>query len=132
MKKSVCALSSLTLLFLLTGVLLVACSASQIPAAPTSGPISTPTNAPLPTNAPTAGQPATAAPTASQPTTTTLDGQTLLQERCTVCHSLDRVASKHKTADQWKATVERMVGNGAQLDAQERQTLIDYLAQTYP
>ncbi|MDP3185031.1 MAG: hypothetical protein Q8M58_07155, partial [Anaerolineales bacterium] len=61
--------------------------------------------------------PATAAPTASQPVTTTLDGQTLLQERCTVCHSLSRVTSKHKTADQWKTTIERMVGKGAQGDA---------------
>jgi len=122
MKIGVFALSLLTLLFFLTSVLLAACAPSQTPSEPTAGAITVPTNAPLPTNAPTAGQPAT----------TTLDGQTLLQERCTVCHSLDRVASKHKTADQWKATVERMVGKDAQLNAQEQQTLIDYLAQTYP
>jgi len=132
MKKGVFALASLTLLLLLTGILLAACGPSQTPSEPTAGPITAPTNAPLPTNAPTAGQPATAAPTASQPVTTTLDGQTLLQERCTVCHTLDRVTSAHKTADQWKTTVGRMVGKGAQLDAQEQQTLIDYLAQTYP
>jgi cytochrome c-type biogenesis protein CcmH/NrfF len=70
---------------------------------------------------------------ASQPpAATTPDGQTLLQERCTVCHNLNRVTSAHKTADQWTTTVERMVGKGAQLDAQEQQTLIDYLAQIYP
>jgi len=66
------------------------------------------------------------------PAATTPDGQTLLQERCTVCHNLNRVTSAHKTADQWTTTVERMVGKGAQLNAQEQQTLIDYLAQTYP
>jgi mono/diheme cytochrome c family protein len=59
------------------------------------------------------------------------DGQTLLQERCSVCHSSDRVTSAHKTADQWTATVERMVSHGAQLTTQEQQTLVDYLAANY-
>ncbi len=59
------------------------------------------------------------------------DGQTLMQQRCSVCHSLDRVTSAHKTADQWTATVERMVSHGAQLNAQEQQTLIAYLAANY-
>lgn len=59
------------------------------------------------------------------------DGQTLMQERCSVCHSTDRITTAHKTADKWTTTVERMVGKGAQLDSQEQQTLIDYLAANY-
>ncbi|HEY5270133.1 MAG TPA: hypothetical protein VII97_07335 [Anaerolineales bacterium] len=59
------------------------------------------------------------------------NGQTLMQERCSVCHSTDRVTSAHKTVDQWTTTVERMVSRGAQLNAQEQQTLIDYLAANY-
>ena len=59
------------------------------------------------------------------------DGQALLQERCSVCHSADRVTSAHKTADQWTTTVQRMVSKGAQLNSQEQQTLIDYLAANY-
>jgi cytochrome c5 len=59
------------------------------------------------------------------------DGQTLLQERCSVCHSTDRIFLAHKTADQWTTTVGRMVGKGAQLSSQEQQTLIDYLAANY-
>jgi cytochrome c5 len=76
----------------------------------------------------------TAAPAASSSggSGTGLDGQTLMEQRCSVCHSTDRITSAHKTADQWKTTVERMVSHGSQLDAQEQQTLIDYLAQTYP
>ena len=105
MNKRTTSLISILLLVLLVGTFLTACGASQTPAAASTG---------------------------SQPAATTLDGQALLQERCTVCHNLDRVTSAHKTADQWKTTVERMVGKGAQLDAQEQQTLIDYLAQTYP
>ena len=55
----------------------------------------------------------------------------LMQERCSVCHSLTRVTSAHHTADEWKATVDRMINHGAQLTPQEETTLIDYLAQNY-
>ncbi len=58
-------------------------------------------------------------------------GQVLMQTRCSVCHSVSRVTSAHKTASQWKASVDRMINNGAQLTAQEEQTLVDYLAQNY-
>ena len=58
-------------------------------------------------------------------------GQSLMQDRCSVCHSLDRVTSAHKTAGAWKITVDRMISNGAQLTTQEEQTLINYLAQNY-
>jgi mono/diheme cytochrome c family protein len=59
------------------------------------------------------------------------NGQTLMQDRCSVCHSLDRLTSAHKTAAEWTTTVERMVSHGAQLNSQEQQTLIDYLAANY-
>ena len=58
-------------------------------------------------------------------------GQTLMQDRCSVCHSTDRVTSAHKTADEWKTTVDRMISRGAQLSSQEEQTLVDYLALNY-
>ena len=59
------------------------------------------------------------------------DGQSLMQERCSVCHSLDRVTSAHKTSDQWKTTVDRMISHGANLTSQEEQALVGYLAQNY-
>lgn len=58
-------------------------------------------------------------------------GQALMQQRCTVCHSANRVTSVQKTAAQWKVTVDRMINNGAQLSPAEEQTLVTYLAQTY-
>jgi len=70
------------------------------------------------------------APTATS-TASSSDGQTLMQTRCSVCHSVTRIISAHKTADEWKATVDRMINNGAQLSAQEEQTLVAYLAQNY-
>jgi mono/diheme cytochrome c family protein len=61
----------------------------------------------------------------------TLDGQTLMQQRCSVCHSLDRVTSAQKTLDQWTVSVNRMIAHGAQLSPQEEQTLVAYLAANY-
>jgi hypothetical protein len=61
-----------------------------------------------------------------------LDGQALLQQRCTVCHDISGISRMHGTSSQWAGLVNQMVRRGAQLNAQEKQTLIDYLAQTYP
>jgi uncharacterized protein YceK len=60
------------------------------------------------------------------------DGQTLMQTRCTECHSLSRVISAHMTSSQWKRTVDKMILNGAQLTPSEEQVLVDYLAKNYP
>jgi hypothetical protein len=54
-----------------------------------------------------------------------------LQERCTVCHSLERVQQAQKTVEQWEQTVTRMMGKGAQLNDVEWATLFAYLVATY-
>ena len=59
------------------------------------------------------------------------DGLSLMQSRCSVCHSTDRITTAHKTTDQWQTTVNRMISHGAQLNAAEEQTLVAYLAATY-
>jgi cytochrome c5 len=118
-------------------------TATEVP--PTEAPA---TEAPTATEVPPTEAPATEAPTATEappteaPTATevpateeapiTLDGRSLLEERCTVCHDLGRVERSKKTEEEWKATVERMVGKGAQLDEAEQELLIKYLAETYP
>ena len=61
-----------------------------------------------------------------------LDGKALTEERCTACHSLDRVKSAKKTADEWTANVERMVEIGAQLNEAEQKAVIEYLSEAYP
>jgi hypothetical protein len=61
----------------------------------------------------------------------TLDGKTLLEERCTACHTLDRVESASKSAAGWGLNVREMVGKGAKLNASEQEVLIDYLSITY-
>ena len=106
--------------------------ATEVPAteAPTATEVP-PTETP-PTEAPTATEiPATAAP-ATEEAPATLEGKSLLEERCTQCHDLGRVERAKKTEEEWKATVERMVGKGAQLNQAEQELLIKYLTETYP
>lgn len=63
---------------------------------------------------------------------TTLDGKTLLEERCTVCHTLDRIERASMSAAGWGKNVREMVGKGAELSASEQEVLIQYLSITYP
>jgi hypothetical protein len=61
----------------------------------------------------------------------TLDGKTLVEERCTECHGLDRTTGASQTEEEWRTTVERMVSKGADLDAEEQEVVIEYLSATY-
>lgn len=61
----------------------------------------------------------------------TLDGNALIDERCTVCHTRDRIDQQDKDEAGWNATVDRMIGYGADLDSAERQAVINYLVETH-
>ena len=76
----------------------------------------------------------TAVPTSEQEEAApvTLDGKSLVEERCTQCHGLGTVEQAKKTEEEWKATVERMVGKGAQLSQEEQALVIQYLTEAYP
>jgi cytochrome c5 len=60
-----------------------------------------------------------------------LDGETLLQERCTDCHGLGETTSARKTRAEWDETVTRMISKGAELNDEEKTILLDYLAENY-
>lgn len=57
-----------------------------------------------------------------------LDGAALIDARCSTCHTTDRIFAADKDEAGWTATVDRMIGYGAQLSADERQAVIDFLA----
>ena len=59
------------------------------------------------------------------------EGAALLEERCSVCHPTTRPKSKHKTAEQWEATVSRMMEKGARLTEDEKKILLDHLSSSY-
>ncbi len=115
---------------------MTACGSSTKPSTPMNTPPPTATHTPAPetteppdeTDEPADATTATveASPTAA------IDGQGLLQDRCTACHSLTRIETASKTAEGWEATVNRMVGYGVVLSAEELEALVQYLAETYP
>jgi cytochrome c5 len=78
-------------------------------------------------------QPTPASSPAMQPSGETVasDGATLLDTRCSVCHSADRAREASKTREQWDQTVTRMIDHGAQLTEAEKTVLVDYLAANY-
>ena len=125
------------LLVLLTMMLfMTACGSSTEPSTPTNTPppTATPTAVPETTEPPdeTDEPAATATATVEASPTAAFDGQALLQDRCTACHSLTRIETASKTAEGWEATVNRMVGYGVVLSAEELDALVQYLAETYP
>jgi cytochrome c-type biogenesis protein CcmH/NrfF len=63
--------------------------------------------------------------------TTQLDGATLVQQRCSVCHPLGRVESSNHTAAQWNTIVNTMISRGAQLTSEEKTVVVDYLAANF-
>lgn len=60
-----------------------------------------------------------------------IDAATLVQNRCTQCHSLDKVTSVQMTQAQWDQTVSNMIQKGAQLSGDEHVAVVAYLAETY-
>lgn len=60
-----------------------------------------------------------------------INGAELLEKRCSVCHPSAKPKAAKKTAEQWEATVTRMMGKGAKLSADEKKALVDHLSKTY-
>ena len=58
-------------------------------------------------------------------------GKTIVQRACSHCHALKVVTSKRATKDQWSALVDQMVSRGAELDDDEIDVVVDYLAKNF-
>lgn len=115
------------------------------PASPTLAPTNTsipPTSTavtPINTAVPPTNTPLSPTETPVKPTSTStpvgsseLDGSALVSARCIVCHDLSRIQSAKKSSEEWQSTVERMIGKGASLNAEEKAAVIQFLAATYP
>ena len=55
------------------------------------------------------------------------DIEALIIDRCSACHSADRVFSADKTEVQWETTIDRMIGLGANVTDEEKTDMIDWL-----
>ncbi|MEE8640656.1 MAG: hypothetical protein V3T41_09630 [bacterium] len=58
-------------------------------------------------------------------------GKALLETRCTVCHTLERVHKKKAARAGWEKTVDHMIKKGAKLDDAEREAVMEHLTATY-
>ncbi len=88
------------------------------------------TEAPEPTsNAPAPAAPPAAAPI--DPEVAAISGQTLLEERCVTCHTLENITVITGSYEEWEIIVDRMIQRGANLTDEEKSILLEYLAENY-
>jgi competence protein ComEA len=59
-------------------------------------------------------------------------GREETQKVCSACHEIERSISLRQDHDGWKATINKMIGLGAQGTEQEFSATLEYLAANYP
>jgi len=59
------------------------------------------------------------------------EGERILQQRCSVCHTLTRVYEAEKDREGWEYYVERMIRMGARVTPEENPVLVDYLTEKF-
>lgn len=68
---------------------------------------------------------------ATPATTSSLDGATLVQERCSVCHQLSFIERSKHTAADWQIIVNMMISRGAQLTPEEETIVVSWLTANF-
>jgi quinoprotein glucose dehydrogenase len=58
--------------------------------------------------------------------------QALVQKTCTACHVSAQVTNQQHSKQEWAATVEKMIGFGAQVPDDQFDRIVGYLARNYP
>jgi cytochrome c5 len=93
-------------------------------------------NAPAADPSTPAPSPDAAAPSAPAPAKAVVelpdgDGKSIATENCQACHKLTNLTKAHKNLDDWKETVQTMIDRGANVPADQVDTLIQYLAKNF-
>jgi competence ComEA-like helix-hairpin-helix protein len=60
------------------------------------------------------------------------NGKAIVQRTCKGCHALKVVTAKRASRQQWSVLVNQMVSRGADLEDEEIEVVIDYLAKNFP
>jgi glucose dehydrogenase len=60
------------------------------------------------------------------------EGRQLTEKFCTTCHGLQSETAGGKTPESWQATVEQMIGLGADATPAQAKIITDYLSHTFP
>jgi cytochrome c5 len=58
-------------------------------------------------------------------------GKAIATENCQACHKLTNLTKAHKSLDDWKDTVQVMMDRGANVPADQVDTLVQYLAKNF-
>jgi len=67
--------------------------------------------------------------TGAQSTAKAGSGEALMNQKCTMCHSLDRINGAIYDAAKWSSTISRMQQNGLVVTEQEKELIVQYLAE---
>ena len=59
------------------------------------------------------------------------DGRAIATENCQACHKLTNLTKANKSLDDWKETVQTMIDRGANVPADQVDTLVQYLAKNF-
>lgn len=59
------------------------------------------------------------------------DGKAIATENCQACHKLTNLTKAHKDLDDWKETVQTMIDRGANVPADQVDTLVQYLVKNF-
>ena len=93
-------------------------------------------NAPAAAPATPAASPDSAAPSTPAPAKVVVelpdgDGKAIAMENCQACHKLTNLTKAHKNLDDWKETVQTMIDRGANVPADQLDTLVQYLVKNF-
>ena len=70
-----------------------------------------------------------AAPVTAAPTAPAADGKTLFDQKCSVCHPLDRATARKEMKEKWATIVKEMQGKKADwISDADAAKIVDYLA----
>ena len=61
----------------------------------------------------------------------TYRGAVLFSQRCSGCHTLERVKVQHRTKQEWRESTAAMIDQGAVLTPEETNMLLDYLVKNF-
>ncbi len=58
------------------------------------------------------------------------EGKELMVTQCTNCHTLEKIVTQRRTAEEWADTVYDMIGRGAMIFVEEADAIADYLGKS--
>ena len=58
--------------------------------------------------------------------------QALISDKIGGCHMLNFILRQNKTREEWSVTIDRMIGKGAKVNAEDKELIIDYLVTRNP